>query len=193
MSGLLFLTALLLTSCSDPPPRTVLVLTVGKNEEWMANNGHRIVLDPEAWDQLHRMREAVYALPEARAILDLEWVAEQSVYWVDPQTGVLCRCRPDLWARKARIILDVKTTDDASAEGFAKSIANWGYDVQDPFYSDGIEVATGKPLVGFLFLAVEKSACVVDGVAKGVAVYRLDDASRDLGRAKYRADKMKKR
>lgn len=157
--------------------------------EWLANNGHRTVLDAEQWDQLHRMREAVMAHPAARAVLSMPGgVAEQSVYWVDKETGELCRCRPDYWVRPARIVLDVKTTEDASPEGFRKSIANWGYDAQDPMYTDGIKAATGDDLAAFLFLAVEKTACVVDGQPKGVAVYRLDDASRDLGRAKYRAD-----
>jgi exodeoxyribonuclease VIII len=155
--------------------------------EWMANNGHRTVLEPEAWDQLMSMRDAVMAHPKARAILDMEGVAERSVYWLDKATGVLCRCRPDWWVRKRGIILDVKTTEDASPEGFGKSIANWSYDTQDAFYTDGCE-AIGEPLRAFLFLAVEKSARVVDGKPLGVGVYQLDDAGRDVGRAKYRED-----
>lgn len=156
--------------------------------EWLANNGHRNVLDPETWDQLHRMREAVYAHPAARAALSLPGKAEQSVYWTDKETGVLCRCRPDWWAQEAGVILDVKTTEDASLNGFRRSIEKYAYDVQDAFYNDGIKAATGKPLKQFLFLAVEKDACVIDGIAKGVEVYRLTDASRDLARAIYRND-----
>ena len=38
LANLLLLTVLMLSACSDPPPRTVLVLTVGKSEEWMAKN-----------------------------------------------------------------------------------------------------------------------------------------------------------
>jgi exodeoxyribonuclease VIII len=156
--------------------------------EWLANNGQRIVLKPEEWDQLMSMRDAVMAHPIARALLTgRPGKAEQSVYWVDQATGVLCRCRPDFW-RDDNLIVDLKTTEDASPEGFAKSIANWSYDTQDAFYTDGILAATGKPLRAFVFLAVEKSARVVEGQPLGVAVYQLDEAGRELGRAKYRED-----
>lgn len=156
--------------------------------EWMANNGHRNVLTPEEWDQLHNMRAAVMAHPAASRLLALPGKAEQSVYWIDQQTGVLCRCRPDFWAQEAAIVVDVKTTEDASEDAFKNSIGRYGYDTQDAMYNDGIQEATGKPLKAFVFLAVEKTACVVEGQAKGVAVYRLKDEARQLGRAKYRAD-----
>jgi exodeoxyribonuclease VIII len=156
--------------------------------EWMKNNGHRTVLEPEEWDQLMSMRDAVMAHPMARALLTGKpGKAEQSVYWIDEKTGVLCRCRPDFW-REDNIIVDLKTTEDASPEGFAKSIANWSYDTQDAFYTDGVLAATGKPLRAFVFLAVEKSARVVDGQALGVGVYQLDEAGRAIGRAKYQED-----
>jgi exodeoxyribonuclease VIII len=155
--------------------------------EWMANNGHRNVLTPEVWDQLMNMRDAAMAHPIARALLTGKpGKAERSVYWIDEATGELCRCRPDFW-REDDIVVDMKTTEDASPEGFGKSIANWSYDTQDAFYRDGC-AAVGKPLRAFVFLAVEKSARVVEGQPLGVAVYQLDEAGRDLGRAKYRAD-----
>jgi exodeoxyribonuclease VIII len=162
--------------------------------EWMTNNGHRNVLEPEVWDQLHNMRDAVLAHPAARALLSVEGRAEQSVYWVDETTGELCRCRPDWW-RVDGVVVDLKTTEDASPEGFAKSIGGWRYHVQHPYYLDGVNAALkqgGKPAwlksdkaKAFVFLAVEKTACVVNGQAKGVAVYVLNDDSTALGRAEY--------
>lgn len=163
--------------------------------EWLENNGHRIVLEPETWDQLHRMRDAVMADPAAAALMNAPGVAEYSAYWTDPVTGLLCRCRPDWW-RLDGILVDVKTTLDASPEGFAKSISNFRYHVQHPFYLDGMNlmrqqskqessIAEAK---AFVFLAVEKTACVVEGVAMGVGVYVLDQESVALGRAEYRRD-----
>jgi exodeoxyribonuclease VIII len=167
--------------------------------EWLQHNGHRIVLTQEQWNQLHSMRDAVMAHPAACALMTAcPGKAEQSVYWIDPATGELCRCRPDFW-RADGIIVDLKTTDDASPEGFAKSIANWRYHVQHAMYLDGIAAALEQsgehdaafPDVtlaapkAFVFLAVEKDACVVNGQAKGVAVYVLDADSVALGRAEY--------
>lgn len=165
---------------------------------WMANNSSRQVLTQEEWDQLHRMRDAVMAHPAARALLTgVPGVAERSVYWREPVTGLLCRCRPDFW-RQDGVVVDLKTCEDASPEGFARSISKWRYHVQAPYYMDGIatmqtqangvpEYAKAKPRA-FVFLAVEKSACVVEGEALGVAVYVLDNESMSLGRQEYQRD-----
>lgn len=147
-------------------------------------NAGRTIISRELWEQLKRMRDAVMAHPAAAALMSLKGKAEQSVYWTDPATGVACRCRPDWWP--GDIIVDLKTTDDASKEGFARSIEKYGYHRQNAFYVDGVEVVTGKAPKAFLFLAVEKDACVIDGQAKGVAVYRLTDESVQLGRLQYR-------
>jgi len=161
-------------------------------------NAGRIILKAEECDQLYRMRDAVMAHPAAKALMTgAKMVTERSVYWTDPATGLLCRCRPDGW-RVDGVVPDVKTTDDASEEGFARSIAKYRYHVQAAFYLDGIahmqrqaddvpEFAAAPPKA-FPFLAVEKGARVVDGVALGVAVYLLDAESIALGRQEYQRD-----
>lgn len=151
--------------------------------EWAANNGHRKVLTQETWDQLHAMRDAVMQHPMAAKLLDYsKGLAEQSVYWIDPETGVLCRCRPDWWRQDLGIVLDVKTTDDASPEEFRRSLHKWRYHVQDPFYMDCIKQATGTRPRAFLFLAVEKKP------PYAVAIYQLDAESVEQGRKEYRQD-----
>ncbi len=81
--------------------------------EWLQNNQGRTVLSQEQWDQLHAMRDAVWNHPAASGVLQ----------------------------RGNNMVVDLKTTDDASLEGFAKSIANWRYDVQHPYYLDGLREA----------------------------------------------------
>lgn len=150
--------------------------------EWTENNPGRVVLSPEVWDQLHAMRDAVHNHPAAHALLTgVPGEAEKSVYWNDPTTGVLCRCRPDWW-RDDDVLVDLKTTDDASPEGFAKSMANWRYDVQAPYYMDGVKLATGRNVKAFVFVAVEKKP------PYAVGVYVLDSDSLELGRAQYQHD-----
>ncbi len=153
-------------------------------DEWMRNNGHRNILEPEQWDQLMNMRAAVLAHPAASVLLAKTGQAELSAYFIDAATGELCRFRPDFWCDDP-IIVDLKSTMDASPEGFRKSIANYGYDMQCAFYKDG-SAAVGRPAKAFVFIAVENTACVVEGQAKGVGVYVLDADSEALGRAKYR-------
>ncbi|QJB21776.1 exonuclease VIII [Xanthomonas phage FoX2] len=184
--------------------------------EWLANNGHRQVLTAEQFEQLRNMRDAIQAHPAASKLLAGAGEAELSAYWMqtimDPLTGEvigeeLCRVRPD-YLRHDGIVVDLKTTEDAGEEEFQRSIAKWAYHVQDDYYLRGISQArehgafeyndlTGEitPINSelqepraFVFIAVEKSARVVDGQAMGVGVYRLDDESRALGRQQWKAD-----
>lgn len=159
--------------------------------KWMTNNGHRKVLSNNQWDQLHAMRRAVYAHPAANKMLTgCAYVTEHSAYANDPETGELRRVRPDFW-RMDGIVGDLKTTADASPDGFARSIAEWGYDVQHPYYLDTLNLALAQSELdefathpmsakAFVFVVVEKS------FPHAVQVYVLDEASEALGRAKYR-------
>lgn len=80
--------------------------------------------------------------------------AERNTYWVDEATGLTCRMRADLMVQN--VTLDLKTTDDARAEPFARQCARMGYDIQAAFYTRGRRAfdpeAQSHP---FLFVAAE--------------------------------------
>lgn len=146
------------------------------------------IITVEELERVEAIRDAVMAHPIAGKLLTPgEGEAEMSCYWTDEKTGLLCRVRPDFW-RNDDIVVDLKTTRDASPDGFPKSIAQFRYHVQEAFYTDGIEqaikqgnVARKKPRA-FVFVVVEKVAPFA------VAVYRLDSESVDIGRREYRED-----
>jgi len=115
--------------------------------------------------------------PLAQAIF-AEGKAEQSVFWIDPETEVLCKCRPD-WLMPGAIV-DVKSTEDASAEAFMRSAYNWQYHIQAAFYMDGIAAAWGEMPEAFMFLAHEKTAPWAS------AYYFADGEMIESGRAEYR-------
>lgn len=160
-------------------------------QQYAIQNAGRTIISIEERDQLYAMRDAVMAHPAARALLTgCKYVTEHSAYAVDPETGELRRVRPDCW-RFDGIVADLKTTEDASPEGFARSIAKYGYDVQAPYYLDTLNLALEQsehddfakhPLSAkaFVFIAVEKS------FPHAVEVYALDADSDAIGRAKYR-------
>ncbi len=134
---------------------------------------------------------------------------------IDPATGehlknadgtpayILMRCRPDFW-RYDGIMVDLKSTSPGggSPEEFARSLDNWRYYVQHPMYLRGaheaLKIEAAKlednefvdfaPPRAFVFVVVETDACVVDGVAMGVAVYNLQPDSVALGEAEMRED-----
>ena len=80
------------------------------------------------------------------------------------------------------LILDLKTTIDASPKGFQRSVANYRYFVQASHYLDVVEMSTGTRPQGFLFVAVEKQRPF------STAVYLADQPMINLGKQQARED-----
>lgn len=139
------------------------------------------IVTADEWTTAQRQADAVRALPEIGPLFS-NGRAEVSAFWVDEATGELCKCRPD-WeapAGEGVVLLDVKTTQDASPAGFPRSIANFRYDLQAAWYSDGYEKASGRMVLGFVFTAVEAD------YPHAAAAYMLDDVTLDKARAENR-------
>lgn len=88
--------------------------------------------------------------------LDVPAKIEHALYWEDDLTGIRCKCRPDFLVVKPTscVVLDVKTTADASPFEFQKRVEQHGYWLQDAHYSAGVKAVFGRdPL--FLFVVVE--------------------------------------
>lgn len=124
---------------------------------FMAANSGKAIMTHEEHKKLNLMFESVMAHPFARRLVEAEGHAEASYYWQDPETGVLCRCRPDKNITGTRYLVDIKTTDTLA--NFEKySIEDYRYYVQDPFYCDGVNAAendTEKDC--FIFLVIQKT------------------------------------
>lgn len=78
-------------------------------------------------------------------------------------------------------MVDLKTTSNASPRAFARSVANFRYQVQHSFYQD-VLTAAGFEVNAFVFVAVESSP------PYQVAVYILETDAVDLGRRLYQRD-----
>lgn len=127
--------------------------TKAGREEWaafVAENKKKTILTPDQVALCRAMTESVMSHPAASAILSLDGEAEQTFTWTDEQTGEACKCRPDYLVDGMAI--DLKTTVDASPEGFAKSVNNFRYHVQANWYLRGAPNASQ-----FVFIAVEKT------------------------------------
>jgi exodeoxyribonuclease VIII len=139
------------------------------------------VISQVQFDAAERQANALRALPDVATLLG-DGRAEVSAYWL--VGGVLCKCRPD-WVSPVAfgtgsILLDVKTTKDASPQAFARSAADLGYHLQADWYCEGYAQASGMDVHGMVFAVVESEyphAC---------ALYMLDEPALDKGRAATR-------
>lgn len=101
------------------------------------------------------VRDAVRRHPLARRLLSAGR-AEQSFFARDPETGAVIKCRTDWFNEGAGMIVDVKSTDDASPQAFAKSCFNYRYYVQPPWYQRVLRTQFGEAPPWWVFLAAEK-------------------------------------
>lgn len=173
-------------NAAKPSPATVEAIAWW--DKFEADNAGKEILDRDDLETLYKMADALVSHPAARALLGgAPGRAEMSAYWVDQRTGLLLRCRPDYW-REDGILVDLKTTTDASLEEFSRSLVKWRYHVQAPFYLDGTNEAiaqSGEKVARpteFVFVAQEKKPPFAP------ACYVLDDEGMRIGRAQYRAD-----
>ena len=151
--------------------------------EFEAEAGGRELIAADDRAMISRMAEAVWSHPAAAALLNWQGKAETTHMWVDQATGQACKCRPDWLTENHQLIIDLKTTEDASPAGFRKSIANFRYHVQASWYLDGIEQATGTRPEQFLFVCVEKKppyAVAVYAASPVMITIGAETAARDL-------------
>lgn len=135
--------------------------------------GNETVISEELYTEAQAVAGAVLANPIANKLL-AGGQAEQSFFWTDAETGVECKCRPDYLLRERGLVIDLKTTENASPERFAKSAYDYRYHVQAWWYLHGLQQC-GIDANDFVFVAVEKKP------PYAVCVYAADDLMLRLG------------
>lgn len=147
-------------------------------KDWMAafeeQAAGKTVITREDHDRVQTMAEAVRKHPAARFLLDLPGAVEQSYTWTD-RRGIACKCRPDWHAKDRSIVVDVKTTKDASRVEFAKSISNFDYHLQAAWNRQALGAEQ------FLIVAVESQR------PWAVAVYPVSGALLAAGERRIEA------
>lgn len=154
--------------------------SVAKRAEWEERNSDKEIISLKTYNMITRMRDAVMAHPIARELLS-SGEAEKTFKWDDALTGAPCKSRQDWWNSPNKLIVDLKSTEDASEEAFQKSAFKYRYHVQSALYIDGAR-ASGLDPQGFVFIAVEKKPPYL------VNVFYADEEFIEAGRQAYQRD-----
>ena len=93
-----------------------------------------------------------------------------SCFWTDKDTGVKLKTRPDIIHVNRNVIIDVKTTVDASPWGFGRSVTKFNYPIQAVTQIDGV-IASGlmDTVDIYYYLVVQKVEPYL------VQLYRMTD------------------
>jgi len=145
----------------------------GNREKWAKfkiDHHGKPMIDEGEMAAIRAMKQSIMDEPGAKWVLDVDHKVEQTIIWKDRETGVKCRCRPDMLFSDygAPAFVDVKTSMCADPRDFPRVILNYGYHIQLAFYRRGISFITGKPLeaIDVYILAVEKSAPFLPALMK---------------------------
>lgn len=153
-------------------------------KEFVEANAGKTILRSADLDLVKGMSEGILRNGTARDLLTYAGEVETSYFWQDRVTKVDCKCRPDkaIFDYRGRtVLIDVKTTTDASDRGFSKSMAVYGYHRQAYWYSHGAELVTGTPIDLFVFVVVEKTPPYDCGV------YMVSEAALEIAEAECRS------
>lgn len=138
----------------------------------------------EDHQRVHAMVGALKAHPLAGALLAAEGDVEQSLFWIDQDTGMWCRARHDKATRDRNgrlLIVDLKTTENASDAGAQRAVGNYHYHQQGDLYRQAAITLGLSDDPGFVFIFVEKAPPHL------VNVVVLDDEALAVGRRRNTA------
>lgn len=148
-------------AAAKPSPASVAAMEWWTGFQKTAGTREIVAADDYAITQMQI--KALQDVPEI-AVLLREAKTEVSVFWVDPDTGVYCKARPDLVQKTgaARVRLgDLKAVADDTPEGFARAVARFGHHRQQVHYKRGVELAMDVVVEDFVFVAVSAAPPVL--------------------------------
>ena len=142
--------------------------------------GDKTILTAQELATFQKMKSAIYSHKRAAAIM-AEGESQTSILFTDPETGIKCQVRPD-WITSNNFLVDLKTCPKgkASPRNVGRHCHDFGYQIQDSFYTFGHDLIADAPANGFLFLFVEKEEPF------HVSVIELDEDAKSLGAAQFR-------
>ncbi len=136
--------------------------TAGKQfwAAWESVHTHKTQITVEQHEHVQAMVQSVREHPMASALLHPELIeSEVSYYAIDPDTGVLMRCRVDAEVdapNGGKVVVDLKSSRDASYTEFVGDIARRRYHVQDRYYRHVMREA-GYEVLRWYFVACESA------------------------------------
>jgi hypothetical protein len=90
------------------------------------------------------------------------------------------KAKPDAIIDSMRLIIDIKTTDDASPHRWQWSAVDYGYHRQAYIYQQAVQLEANE-WYRFVFAVVEKPKPSTRGIPPTVALYELDSDARRMG------------
>lgn len=152
--------------------------TLGKQEYAAALNsaGDRNLIDEETFSQAKGMQESILTRIKWLKETLKNCAIEQSFFWVDEDTGIQLKSRPD--AYNEDFYIDLKTC--SSIRDFHRNVFNYNYHTQAAMAREALHKHKNIKYSHFIYVVVEER---YPYLAKS---FCLDEASLELGRNEFK-------
>ena len=153
-------------------------MTKDGKAEWAkfkADNIGKTIITPDILQQASNVRDALLTNPKSSEYIHQMTTVQRQLKWEDKATGLPFIAYTDMDGTEPDLLGELKTTNDASPESFARDAFKFGYHIQMALYMEAFR----RKLYRFprpVFIVAEKEA------PYGVAVYdKVDPAFLKLG------------
>jgi exodeoxyribonuclease VIII len=144
----------------------------------------KVVCKSEELERFRNIARSVRNHPDSGPLMSTGQ-GEVSIYWKDPETGVLCKARPD-WLRPDWVIVDLKSCGSMIADErkLRWHLNDQRYHWQSGWYLDGVKVLSGRSQRDFAHCFIDERDCWID--RHPIETRVLGDASLEKARSEYR-------
>lgn len=150
-------------------------------KDFEMNSLNKDILDKDDFDKIKKMNFMLRnCVIEETKVYDLIEGAqyEKSLYWIDEETGILCKARPDILHNN--MVCDLKSALHADLYSFQHAIRDYGYHIQCAYMQDGIKAVLGKVIESFTFIVIEKERPFA------IAIYTIAEEAIQEGKKIYK-------
>lgn len=134
-----------------------------QHAEFVEKNKGKRLISQEEKDMIFEIGSSIYKKNTSKILFGNNALIEHELYWTDEEFNIDCKAKLDFFIEPCDkfpngLILDLKTTINASSEEFGRSIHKYGYDHQVAFYCKAVKQiykTGGYP--PFYFIAAEKT------------------------------------
>lgn len=137
----------------------------------------KIILTAAEYENLCAMSAKIHKNEQAMQLVEGARI-EHSFFWQDAHSGLLLKARPDILHEN--MIVDLKTTSDASPRAFQNEMVKYGYHVQFAMIRDAVEAIEGRRISNFINIVIETK------YPYNMAIYVIDEFAVDEGQVKYK-------
>ena len=148
-----------------------------KKLEEEAEASKKCMLSYADFTKLCDMQDSMFSNEKATQLVTGA-IYESSYFWRDQHSGLMVKSRPDIL--HANIYVDLKTTDDASPEGFQRSMVKGHHHIQAAMARDGVMALEGRKLDACINICVETKP------PHCIGIYIIDEAAIEAGHCEYK-------